>query len=241
MIVHKKASAVHPPMLFLLHLRLQVVKPYSFSVHFEQTDQLRVEISYPRFRDYVSKGVMYMNTLSYGLLGLLARRESSGYELMLRIQPFWQAKHSQIYPLLARMEDKQLLSSRWVQQSDKPDKKIYVITESGMQKLRDWMHLPIAPSVTKDELSLRTFCLWLTDIGIAFDIYEERRSIYLEKKQYYEGIIQKIPEDQCHFGSKEFSNFILASKGIMMAETELKWCDWVLKLLRQHKMQTTSS
>ncbi|MFC7679994.1 PadR family transcriptional regulator [Paenibacillus sp. GCM10028914] len=178
-----------------------------------------------------------MNTLSYGLLGLLARRESSGYELMLRIQPFWQAKHSQIYPLLARMEEKQLLSSRWVQQSDKPDKKIYVITESGLQKLRDWMYLPIAPAVTKDELSLRTFCIWLTDIGIALDIYEERRVIYLDKIQYYEGILKGISKDNTQFASKEFSNYILASKGLMMAETELKWCDWVLELLKQHQMQ----
>lgn len=73
-----------------------------------------------------------MNLLSYGLLGLLAREESSGYDLMLRIQPFWQAKHSQIYPLLARMESKELLASRWIQQSDKPDKKMYTITDKGI-------------------------------------------------------------------------------------------------------------
>lgn len=181
-----------------------------------------------------------MNTLSYGLLGLLARRESSGYELMLRIQPFWQAKHSQIYPLLASMEEKHLLSSRWVQQNDKPDKKIYMITDLGMQKLREWMYQPIAPSVTKDELSLRTFCLWLSDIGIALDIYEERRKIYLDKKQYFDGILKGISKEKCHFGSKEFSNYILASKGLMMAETELKWCDWVLDLLKQHRLQTAS-
>ncbi|KKO55547.1 PadR family transcriptional regulator [Paenibacillus sp. DMB20] len=181
-----------------------------------------------------------MNTLSYGLLGLLARRESSGYELMLRIQPFWQAKHSQIYPLLARMEEKQLLSSYWVPQSDKPDKKIYAITETGLQKLRDWMYQPIAPSVTKDELSLRTFSLWLTEIGIAVDIYEERRGLYLEKKRYFEGILQGIPADKCVCGSKEFSNYILATKGLMMAETELKWCEWVLELLKRHRMQPTA-
>lgn len=181
-----------------------------------------------------------MNTLSYGLLGLLARKESSGYELMLRIQPFWQAKHSQIYPLLSAMEDKQLLSSRWVRQSDKPDKKVYMITESGMQKLREWMHLPLAPSVTKDELSLRTFCLWLSDIGIALDMYEERRKLYFDKKLFFNDILKAIPEDQRHFSSKEFSDYILASKGLMMAETELKWCDWVLDLLKQHRLQKAS-
>ncbi|NMO97072.1 PadR family transcriptional regulator [Paenibacillus lemnae] len=177
-----------------------------------------------------------MNTLSYGLLGLLARRESSGYELMLRIQPFWQAKHSQIYPLLSRMEEKALLSSYWVQQSDKPDKKIYAITEAGMDKLREWMHQPIAPSVNKDELSLRTFSLWLSEIGVSVDIYEERRALYVEKKRYYESILDGIPKQKCEFGNKEFSSYILATKALMMAETELKWCDWVLDLLGQHSM-----
>jgi DNA-binding PadR family transcriptional regulator len=184
---------------------------------------------------------MSMNTLSYGLLGLLARRESSGYDLMLRIQPFWQAKHSQIYPLLSSMEEKQLLSSHWVQQSDKPDKKIYAITEKGMQKLREWMYQPIAPAVTKDELSLRTFCLWLTEIGIAVDIFEDRRIGYLEKKRYYEQILAGIPEDTREIGSKVFSNYVLATKGLMMAETELKWCDWVLELLRQQQRATATN
>lgn len=181
-----------------------------------------------------------MNTLSYGLLGLLARRESSGYELMLRIQPFWQAKHSQIYPLLSRMEDKRLLSSYWVQQSDKPDKKIYTITEAGLNQLREWLHQPIAPSVTKDELSLRTFSLWLADIGIAVDIYEERRTLYLERKLYFEGILRDLPKEHCDFGTKEFSNYILATKGLMTAETELKWCDWVLQLLQRRPVQAAS-
>ncbi|GAB6930123.1 PadR family transcriptional regulator [Paenibacillus sp. JCM 10914] len=181
-----------------------------------------------------------MNTLSYGLLGLLARKESSGYDLMLRIQPFWQAKHSQIYPLLSRMEEKQFLSSHWIQQSDKPDKKIYAITEKGLQKLREWMYQPIAPAVTKDELALRTFCLWLTETGIAIDIYEDRRIVYLEKKRYFEQILSDIPEDGRIFGSQAFSKYILATKGLMMAETELKWCDWVLDLLKQHQRATTS-
>ena len=92
----------------------------------------------------------------------------------------WQAKHSQIYPLLSSMEEKQLLSSHWVQQSDKPDKKIYAITEKGMQKR-------VNGCTNRSRLQsprmnfLRTFCLWLTEIGIAVDIFEDRRIGYLEK------------------------------------------------------------
>jgi len=98
-----------------------------------------------------------MNTLSYGLLALLARNNSSGYDLMLKIQPFWQAKHSQIYPLLSRMEEQHLLSAEWIQQTDKPDKKIYAITPLGEQRLKEWMQLPAGEPVSRDELVLKAF------------------------------------------------------------------------------------
>ncbi|MDG0809159.1 PadR family transcriptional regulator [Cohnella rhizosphaerae] len=42
---------------------------------------------------------------------------------MLRIQPFWPAKHSQIYPLLAKLEQEDYISVELVPQRDKPDKK----------------------------------------------------------------------------------------------------------------------
>lgn len=80
-----------------------------------------------------------LNTLAYGLLGLVARTPSSGYDLMLQLQPFWQAKHSQIYPLLAKMEQEGYLEFTRVPQTDRPDKKVYSITEKGRTALREWL------------------------------------------------------------------------------------------------------
>ena len=49
------------------------------------------------------------NTLRYILLGLLSKKKMTGYELNQsfknEIGEFWQAKHSQIYPELAKMEE----------------------------------------------------------------------------------------------------------------------------------------
>lgn len=50
-----------------------------------------------------------MTTLGYAILGLLSRERLSGYDLTRgmrgRVGNFWSAKHSQIYPELARLEE----------------------------------------------------------------------------------------------------------------------------------------
>ena len=50
-----------------------------------------------------------MTTLGYAILGLLSREDLSGYDLTQRMAGrvgyFWSARHSQIYPELAKLED----------------------------------------------------------------------------------------------------------------------------------------
>lgn len=45
-----------------------------------------------------------LNTLSYVLLCMLARKSCTGYELKQYMELFWQAHHSQIYTVLGKME-----------------------------------------------------------------------------------------------------------------------------------------
>ncbi|GIO66436.1 PadR family transcriptional regulator [Paenibacillus sp. JTLBN-2024] len=176
-----------------------------------------------------------MNTLSYGLLAFLAREPSSGYDVMLKIQPFWQAKHSQIYPLLAQMEEKEFLTSHWVKQSEKPDKKIYSITDSGIRKLKEWMYMPLPDPVTRDELSMKTFCMWLTDRDNAIDIVETRRVYFTRRLESFHKMMESIPEEKRVFGHREFYDYILIQKGIFNATAGKDWCEWVLGMLREQQ------
>ena len=63
-----------------------------------------------------------MITLSYALLGLLARKELSGYDLSQqmkrRMSQMWSALPSQIYPELARLEAQELVKHHVVEQQD---------------------------------------------------------------------------------------------------------------------------
>jgi PadR family transcriptional regulator AphA len=180
-----------------------------------------------------------MNTLSYGLLALLAVCPRTGYELMQQIQPLWRAKHSQIYPLLAKLEQQGLVRFVAVQQKEKPDKKIYSITETGLSKLREWIPESAGEPVQRDELLLKAYCISLTDLEQAKRLILERIVVFDSKLQKYNGLLSELygnaaEEDEMSFDSPIFGNYILLKRAVEHAQTELEWCGWVLKLLDRH-------
>src|SRR5947209_1196915 len=89
-------------------------------------------------------GGSMINTLSYGLLSLLTQKPCTGYDLMGKINLFWPAGHGQIYPLLAKLEQDGLITFERVEQTEKPDKKVYTLTDKGGDALKMWLTSPTA-------------------------------------------------------------------------------------------------
>lgn len=82
-------------------------------------------------------------SLKHGLLGLLNYGSMSGYDLSKAFRDslalFWQAKSQQIYRELDAMERNGWLTSERVIQHDKPNKRVYSITDTGKQELLSWL------------------------------------------------------------------------------------------------------
>src|SRR5262245_57241244 len=120
---------------------------------------------------------MHVATLGYALLGLLARGALSGYDLARQMKRpvgyFWQARHSQIYPELARLEARGLVTHQVVEQHDRPDKKVYAISEAGRVALQAWLTAPLEEPPVRDELVLRAFSVWLADPLAAAALFRE--------------------------------------------------------------------
>jgi PadR family transcriptional regulator, regulatory protein AphA len=73
-------------------------------------------------------------------LGMLSIKEASGYELKKEIEDgmfrhFIDASYGSIYPALTQMNAEGLLTVRAEEQSGRPDKKVYAITETGRAAL----------------------------------------------------------------------------------------------------------
>lgn len=179
-----------------------------------------------------------MNTLSYGLLSLLTRNSRTGYELTQNIQPFWQAKHSQIYPLLAQLEQKGYVEFVHVPQSDKPDKKVYSLTDNGREALKQWIAEPTDEPVVRDELSLKVFCIGLVDKEQARKVLHEREVYYQKKKERFTQSYERIKQDsakpleELEIHDPLFGLYMLIQKATLKVDADLVWCEWMKSKLK---------
>ena len=86
-------------------------------------------------------------SLEFAILGFLNYHPYTGYDLKkifdTSIRHFWPAEQSQIYRTLARLTEQGYAGMEKVAQSDRPDRKVYHITEAGRTALREWIIGPL--------------------------------------------------------------------------------------------------
>jgi len=100
-------------------------------------------------------------SLEYAILGFLNYGESSGYDLKkmfdTSIRHFWSADQSQIYRTLSKLVKKQWVTMHLVEQVDKPNRKVYTITEAGKEGLYQWLKTPLPLGETRNALLIQLF------------------------------------------------------------------------------------
>ena len=182
-----------------------------------------------------------MTTLGYAILGLLSREELSGYDLTSRMRArvgyFWEARHSQIYPELARLEERGLVTHRVVEQRDRPDKKVYRITPRGLDTLREWVTEPPPPRAARDELVLKAYSLWLAEPEGAIALFRDQERRHEERLLDYERLRawmeEEWGEDIFRIDSPRFASYAALRRGILYERGFVEWCRWVADRLEE--------
>lgn len=179
-------------------------------------------------------------TLGYALLGLLARESRSGYDLARALKRpigfFWHAGHSQIYPELARLEEAGLTTHEKIAQDDRPDKKLYAVTEAGRAVLSVWVTAPLEPPSVRDELMLKAYSLWLGDPTAARALFLEHAREHQTRMERFEALCVRIEEaggaDVRRPNSPHFGRYLTVNRGITYEREYAAWCVWVADLLK---------
>lgn len=174
--------------------------------------------------------------LAYAVLGILARNAYSGYDLMhllqLKVGAFWQARHSQIYPELARLEAQGLLTHEVIAQVDRPAKKVFSITEAGRAALRTWVELPMEPPKRRDEFLLKAFAIWLATPEVALAEFREHARQHREQQLHYEQLLaERYPGAVPQMSEPLFATYITVQRGISYEREYATWCEWVADLI----------
>lgn len=184
-----------------------------------------------------------MTTLGYAILGLLSREDLSGYDLKQRMAGrvgyFWSARHSQIYPELARLEEEGFVTHHVVEQRERPDKKVYGITASGREAVREWVTEPPSSQATRDELVLKAYSIWLADPEAAAALFEEQERLHEEQLRHYEEIEVWMQDNWGESPERmdfdRFASYAALRRGIGYERDYAEWCRWVAAKLEERR------
>jgi PadR family transcriptional regulator, regulatory protein AphA len=176
---------------------------------------------------------MEPTAVTWALLGLLARRPMSGYELKRAvdrtIRHFWAASYGQIYPELKRLE-----RSGWVSGADAANggrsRRDYAITAVGRQALREWLHGLDTRIELRDESLLRLF--------FADELPpEEARGLLAARREGYRGMLAYLRslDDGSGVPDPPFVDLVYRW-GIDYCEWGIEWCTRQLE-----RLETTSA
>lgn len=100
-------------------------------------------------------------SLKHALLGFINYGPMTGYELKkffdTSVAHFWNAELSQIYPALKAMESEGLVEMKVEVQEDRPNRKVYSITEKGQQELLQWLAEPAEMEQVREPILIKVF------------------------------------------------------------------------------------
>ena len=177
------------------------------------------------------------------VLGLLAwKGESTGYELHKvadrSVGFIWAPARSHLYAVLKRLAAARLIDGRRVAQTDRPDKRIFRLTEAGSATLRAWLDElePIEPE-DRDGILLKLF------FG-AFGDPEAGRRQLLDYRDRVEQRLATYTEIEAMFGSEPDDSALRRLQslrfGIALMQASLRWADETLETLDKREVSAPS-
>jgi DNA-binding PadR family transcriptional regulator len=167
-------------------------------------------------------------SLKYVLLGLLSHSPRYGYELKRDAERLLgggaELNPGQLYPMLRKLAEGQLIVGEHVEQEDRPDKRVFTLTEVGQQELRNWLEEPVNLRVGRSALFLHFLVLEL--------VRPETRADDLRKLRHrLLGYIGQLVADRAkHEQSDDLATRALREAAILHAEADLKWIEWLESL-----------
>ena len=150
---------------------------------------------------------------------------------------FWHAQTSQIYKELNNCLKENWVENDIIYQSDKPNKKVYHITEEGRLELHKWLADADLSEVMKykNPLLIKVFFSSNIDIDQTMRMLEKYKQ---ECSAIIDGMnedIAKLPEFEA-YAQKENESFywgMTMTYGFMYYQNEIKWANWCIDKLKE--------
>lgn len=172
-----------------------------------------------------------ISTLGHALLGLLAREPATGYDLARALRRpvgyFWSARHSQIYPELARLEEAALVRHTVIEGAGPRATKRYRVTAAGRREVRAWL-LATTPEVDEKEILLRAYLLFVLTPTEATGVVRAIRTHHEQVLAHYRSVVSGPDPQEWGAGATDRATW---HWGVAFEEGRIAWCDGLLERL----------
>jgi PadR family transcriptional regulator AphA len=164
-------------------------------------------------------------SLRHAVLGLLAHRPGSGYDLLkkfrLSLANVWPATQSQLYGELGKLLEAGLIE---VTDVGARGRKEYAVTDDGRAELLRWMTSPQEDPPFRSAQLLRVSLLGQqSPAGALGYLHSLRLHAELEHSRY-----QQIRDAYDWSGSDGFFARLALENGLRSTRMEVDWADWAL-------------
>ena len=181
-------------------------------------------------------------TLEYAVLGFLSYQPFTGYDLKkmfdTSVRHFWSADQSQIYRTLAKLTDLCWADCVTVEQSDRPDRKVYHITEAGRIAFLEWLRGPFPVQDNRSGPLVQVFFSANLDdeaviakFEMAVEIFRTVLARYEQVPQQAETYMQQVPSPRDHYFW-----MLTLDLGVRTMRANLEWAESVLAAARAGKI-----
>ncbi len=175
-------------------------------------------------------------SVKHTLLALLYQRPMHGYELgkqlNLAIKAEWDVNPGQVASTLNRLKEANLVDYDVVATDDAPDRKVYKLTDAGIDELRDWYLTPEVRDYRLGDAFYIKLVLSLVGGPVPPDqvLTTQRRELYQQLHQITDMRRQADPHTDLPW-------ILLLESATMHLEADLRWiemCEARLPDLKQY-------
>ena len=180
--------------------------------------------------------------MRHAVLAALLDGEASGYQLSklfnVGMADFWHAVPQQLYSELSRLEDAGLIKGREVVQENRPNKRVFTVTDAGRQELATFAATPAKPMFLRDDLLVKVYSADLIDTRLIADQLAERARQAEAKIERLDRVLERLRDgrDEQTFLAESPSRigpYLTCMRGRIFEEEYLRWCTWAIELLRK--------
>lgn len=177
-------------------------------------------------------------SLEFAILGFLNYHPYTGYDLKKifdsSVRHFWPADQSQIYRTLSTLTERSLVEMEKVPQEDRPDRKVYHITNLGRDELRKWLAgVPPMDEPRSAPLIQVFFSGMFSDEEILqkFEGYAEMMRMFLSR---YDQVPDQLGPYQEEITSprEHFFWMLTLENGIRNMKANLEWAESIIERIK---------